>query len=144
MPLSDPAPRRGLRALPRSAWGRALTSLFMDVPSEMIHSLLPLFLSTVLGASMTTIGVIEGLAEATVAVTKVFSGGLSDFLRRRHFRFAKPLHPHAWRLLKRWQPSHASMDGCHLFLIWYPALPRCLMRKIALSGLLAASQLFCL
>ena len=83
MPLSDPAPRRGLRALPVSVWGLALTSLFMDVSSEMIHSLLPLFLSTVLGASMTTIGVIEGLAEATVAVTKVFSGALSDFLRRR-------------------------------------------------------------
>lgn len=83
MPLSDPAPRRGLRALPLSVWGLALTSLFMDVSSEMIHSLLPLFLSTVLGASMTTIGVIEGLAEATVAFTKVFSGALSDFLRRR-------------------------------------------------------------
>ena len=83
MPLSDPAPRRGLRALPVSVWGLALTSLFMDVSSEMIHSLLPLFLSTVLGASMTTIGVIEGLAEATVAFTKVFSGALSDFLRRR-------------------------------------------------------------
>lgn len=83
MPLPHPAPRRGLRALPRSIWGLALTSLFMDISSEMIHSLLPLFLSTVLGASMVTIGLIEGLAEATVAFTKVFSGGISDFLRRR-------------------------------------------------------------
>jgi len=83
MPLSDPTSRRGLRALPASVWGLALTSLFMDISSEMVHSLLPLFLSTVLGASMTTIGVIEGLAEATVAVTKVFSGAISDFLHRR-------------------------------------------------------------
>ncbi|CUB07997.1 MFS transporter [Tepidiphilus thermophilus] len=102
MPLSDPAPRGGLRALPLSVWGLALTSLFMDISSEMIHSLLPLFLSGVLGASMATIGLIEGLAEATVAFTKVFSGALSDFLHRRKAivvtgyalsAFTKPLFP---------------------------------------------------
>ncbi|MBI5780943.1 MAG: MFS transporter [Rhodocyclales bacterium] len=96
------SPRSSLRALPLGVWGLALTSLFMDISSEMIHSLLPLFLSGVLGASMATIGLIEGLAEATVAFTKVFSGALSDFLRRRKAivvagyalsAFTKPLFP---------------------------------------------------
>jgi MFS family permease len=57
----------------------------MDASSELIHSLLPVFLVTTLGASMVTIGVIEGVAEATAAVMKVFSGALSDYLRRRKF-----------------------------------------------------------
>ena len=60
-----------------------LVSLFMDTSSELVHSLLPVFMASVLGASMTTIGIIEGVAEATVAVTKVFSGALSDYLGRR-------------------------------------------------------------
>lgn len=60
-----------------------LVSLFMDTSSELVHSLLPVFMASVLGASMTTIGIIEGVAEATVAVTKVFSGALSDFLGKR-------------------------------------------------------------
>lgn len=57
----------------------------MDTSSELIHSLLPVFMATTLGASMVTIGLVEGLAEATASVTKVFSGALSDFLRRRKF-----------------------------------------------------------
>jgi MFS family permease len=60
-----------------------LGSLFMDTSSELIHALLPLFLATTLGASMLTIGLIEGVAEATAAVTRVFSGALSDRLGRR-------------------------------------------------------------
>jgi len=55
----------------------------MDTSSELVHSLLPVFLATVLGASMTTIGVLEGAAEATAAITKVFSGTLSDYLGKR-------------------------------------------------------------
>ena len=55
----------------------------MDVSSELIHALLPLFMVTTLGASMVTVGVIEGSAEATAAVMKVFSGALSDYLGRR-------------------------------------------------------------
>jgi len=55
----------------------------MDISSELIHSLLPVFMATVLGASMTTIGVIEGVAEATAAITKVFSGAMSDYLGKR-------------------------------------------------------------
>lgn len=57
--------------------------MFMDMSSELVHSLLPLFMVTVLGASMTTIGMLEGIAEATAAVTKVFSGALSDHFRKR-------------------------------------------------------------
>jgi MFS family permease len=57
----------------------------MDISSELIHSLLPIFMVTTLGASMITVGVIEGAAEATAAITKVFSGALSDYLGRRKF-----------------------------------------------------------
>jgi hypothetical protein len=58
-------------------------SMFMDISSELIHSLLPVFMATTLGVSVVTIGVIEGVAEATASITKVFSGALSDFLRKR-------------------------------------------------------------
>lgn len=58
-------------------------SLFMDMSSELIHSLLPVFMVTTLGASMATVGVIEGIAEATASVMKAFSGALSDYLGRR-------------------------------------------------------------
>lgn len=62
--------------------------MLMDVSSEMIHALLPVYLVTVLGASAITVGVIEGVAEATASITKVFSGALSDWLRRRKFLVA--------------------------------------------------------
>jgi MFS family permease len=58
----------------------------MDSSSELIHSLLPVFLTTVLGASVVTLGVVEGVAEAAAAFAKVFSGALSD-----RFRSRKPL-----------------------------------------------------
>jgi MFS family permease len=57
----------------------------MDASSELIHSLLPIFMATVLRSSMVTIGIVEGVAEATAAITKVFSGALSDYLGRRKF-----------------------------------------------------------
>jgi MFS family permease len=60
-----------------------LVSMFMDISSELIHGLLPVFMATFLGASMTTIGIIEGVAEATAAITKVFSGAVSDYLGKR-------------------------------------------------------------
>ena len=69
--------------VPRAIWALGLVSLLMDVSSEMIHSLLPLFLVTALGASATTVGFIEGAAEATTLIVKVFSGTLSDYLRKR-------------------------------------------------------------
>jgi MFS family permease len=55
----------------------------MDVSSEMIHALLPIYLVTVMGASMVMVGIIEGVAEAAAAITKVFSGALSDWLGKR-------------------------------------------------------------
>ncbi len=57
--------------------------MFMDMSSELVHSLLPIFMTTVLGASMVAVGIIEGVAEATAATTKLFSGAISDYLRRR-------------------------------------------------------------
>jgi nitrate/nitrite transporter NarK len=57
----------------------------MDTSSELIHSLLPIFMVATLGASVVTVGLIEGVAEATAALTKVFSGALSDYLRKRKF-----------------------------------------------------------
>jgi len=88
--------------LPAGIWALGFGSLFMDVSSEMIHSLLPIFMVSVLGASMVTVGVIEGIAEATAAILKVFSGVLSDHLGKRKFlmilgyglaAFTKPIFP---------------------------------------------------
>ncbi len=76
-------PAGGLRSVPRTVWALGLVSLFMDISSEMIHSLLPVFLVTTLGASPALLGLIEGVAEATASITKVFSGWISDRLRRR-------------------------------------------------------------
>jgi MFS family permease len=72
-----------LRSIPRSIWALGFVSLLMDLSSEMIHALLPIYLMTVMGASATMVGAIEGIAEATAAVTKVFSGAVSDWFRRR-------------------------------------------------------------
>lgn len=71
------------REIPGSVWALGLVSLFMDSSSEMIHALLPLYLVSVLGASTLTVGIIEGIAEATASITKVFSGALSDYLGQR-------------------------------------------------------------
>ena len=71
------------RQIPGSVWALGLVSLFMDLSSEMIHALLPLYLVSVLGASTLTVGFIEGIAEATASITKIFSGALSDYLGKR-------------------------------------------------------------
>jgi MFS family permease len=71
------------REIPGGVWALGLVSLFMDLSSEMIHALLPLYLVGVLGASTLTVGIIEGIAEATASITKVFSGALSDYLGKR-------------------------------------------------------------
>jgi MFS family permease len=70
-------------AMPRAIWALGLVSLLMDISSEMVHALLPVFLATGLGASALVIGLIEGAGEATALVVKVFSGALSDHLGRR-------------------------------------------------------------
>ncbi len=77
------ASHSSLRVIPRGVWALGFVSLFMDTSSELIHSLLPVFLVSVLGASMTSVGLIEGVAEATALITKIFSGTLSDYLGRR-------------------------------------------------------------
>lgn len=78
--MADPAtPQR----LPRAIWVLGLVSMLTDVSSEMVGGLLPVYLMTVLGASASLVGLIEGLAGATAMVVKVFSGGLSDFFGRR-------------------------------------------------------------
>lgn len=75
----------GLSAVPRGVWALGFVSMFMDVSSEMIHSLLPVFLVGTLGASVVLVGLIEGVAEATASISKVFSGWLSDRLGKRKF-----------------------------------------------------------
>ena len=70
-------------ALPKGIWALGFGSMFMDTSSELVHSLLPILMTTVLGASMLAIGIIEGVAEATAAITKVFSGAISDYFRKR-------------------------------------------------------------
>jgi MFS family permease len=74
-----PSPSR----LPAAIWALGGVSLLMDVSSELIHSLLPVFMVTVLGTSVLTVGLIEGFAESTALIVKVFSGVLSDYLGRR-------------------------------------------------------------
>lgn len=80
--MSTPA-RQKYQGIPRSVWALGMVSLFMDTSSELVHSLLPLFMVTALGASMTAVGLVEGIAEATAQITKIFSGALSDYLGKR-------------------------------------------------------------
>ncbi len=75
--------RTGWRALPRNVWAVSLTSFLTDISSEMVINILPLFLYNVLGVRTSVIGLIEGVAEATASLLKVFSGWLSDRLRAR-------------------------------------------------------------
>ena len=75
--------RTGSLHIPAGIWVLGCVSMLADISSEMIHSLLPVFMVTVLGASALTVGVVEGGAEATALIVKVFSGTLSDYLGRR-------------------------------------------------------------
>ena len=76
--MAEPRP-----PLPRTVWALGLVSLCMDVSSEIIHALLPLFMTATLGLSVVVVGLVDGIAEATANVTKLFSGWLSDRLGRR-------------------------------------------------------------
>jgi MFS family permease len=91
-----------LKDIPAGVWTLGFVSMFMDISSEMIHALLPLYMVSALGASALAVGVIEGIAEATAAIAKVFSGALSDWLGRRKelaalgyglAAFTKPIFP---------------------------------------------------
>lgn len=91
-----------LKQIPAGVWVLGFVSMLMDISSEMIHALLPIYMVTVLGTSTLAVGIIEGIAEATAAITKVFSGALSDWLGRRKglavlgygmAAFTKPIFP---------------------------------------------------
>src|SRR3981189_1153552 len=91
-----------LAKIPKGIWVLGFVSMLMDISSEMIHALLPVYLVTVLGASMLTVGFIEGIAEATASIRKIFSGRLSDWLGKRKLlaaigyglaAFTKPVFP---------------------------------------------------
>ena len=69
--------------IPKGIWVLGFVSMFMDISSEIIHSLLPVFMVSTLGASMFVVGIIEGVAEATALIVKIFSGALSDYLGKR-------------------------------------------------------------
>lgn len=71
------------RDVPATVWTLGFVSLLMDVSSELVHSLLPVFLTSVVGASTVDVGLIEGIAEATAAIAKVFSGAFSDRIGKR-------------------------------------------------------------
>lgn len=92
----------GWRAIPAGIWALGFVSMLMDTSSEMIHGLLPVYMVTVLGTSALAVGFIEGIAEATASITKIFSGVLSDWLGTRKFlaalgyglaAFTKPIFP---------------------------------------------------
>ena len=82
MATSDSISAR-LREIPAGVCTLGFVSMLMDISSEMIHALLPIYMISVLGTSTLAVGLIEGIAEATAAITKIFSGALSDWLGRR-------------------------------------------------------------
>src|SRR5712672_2510376 len=99
---TSPNPGHSPARISRGVWVLGFVSMLMDISSEMIHALLPVYLVTVLGASMLTVGFIEGIAEATASITRIFSGALSDWLGKRKFlaafgyglaAFTKPIFP---------------------------------------------------
>ena len=95
-------PSYSLKDIPTGVWVLGFVSMLMDVSSEMIHALLPIYMVTVLGTSALTVGFIEGIAEATASITKIFSGAISDWLGKRKLlavlgyglaAFTKPVFP---------------------------------------------------
>src|SRR6266566_1760213 len=83
-PDSGTLPRiNTLSRIPRGVWVLGFVSMLMDISSEIIHSLLPVFMVSVLGTSAFVVGLVEGVAEATALIVKIFSGALSDYLGKR-------------------------------------------------------------
>ena len=101
-----PSPTPAHTKLPAAIWVLGFVSLLMDVSSELIHSLLPVFMVSVLGASMLTVGLIEGAAEATALIVKVFAGALSDWWGKR-----KPLALMGYSLGALTKPMFALATG---------------------------------
>jgi MFS family permease len=75
--------RSAISRIPRTVWALGFVSMFMDISSEIIHALLPLFLTTTLGVSVAMVGLIDGIAESTASITKIFSGYVSDRIGKR-------------------------------------------------------------
>lgn len=98
--------------IPSGVWALGLVSLLMDVSSEMIHSLLPLFMVTTLGTGAIAVGIVEGLAESVALIVKVFSGALSDYLGRR-----KPLALFGYALSALTKPLFAMSSSLGLVVI---------------------------
>ena len=99
------------RNLPGAVWALGFASLFMDISSELVHSVLPVFLVTTLGIGIATVGLIEGIAEATAAIVKVFSGALSDYIGRR-----KPLIVLGYGLAMLTKPLFPLASGATLVI----------------------------
>jgi MFS family permease len=96
--------------IPGGVWVLGFVSMLMDISSEMIHALLPLYLVVALSTSTLTVGIIEGIAEATALITKVFSGAMSDWLGKRKLlatlgyglaALTKPIFPLEWVMAAR-------------------------------------------
>ena len=103
------SPAKPAKGIPGSIWALGFVSLLMDVSSELIHSLLPVFMFTALGVSVFTIGLIEGAAEATALIVKIFSGALSDYWGKR-----KPLAVLGYGLGAASKPLFALATGAGL------------------------------
>ena len=82
-PSERTVPASGLRNLPRNVWVLTVVSFLTDVSSEMVVNLVPLFLASVLGVRTSIIGLIEGVAETTASLTKLYSGAISDRIGKR-------------------------------------------------------------
>jgi len=106
------SPGRPPARIPRGVWVLGFVSLLMDISSEMIHALLPLYLTVALGASALTVGVIEGVAESTALIVKVFSGTLSDRWRSR-----KALTAFGYGLAALTKPLFALANGATLVFV---------------------------
>lgn len=111
MSTSEPRPSGKRPVLPTAVWTLGFVSLFMDISSETIHALLPLFLTTTLGASVAFVGLIDGVAEATASISKVFSGYISDRIGRR-----KPLILMGYGLGALSKPLFALAGSANLVL----------------------------
>ncbi len=98
--------------MPRTVWALGFVSLFMDISSETIHGLLPLFLTATLGASVVVVGIVDGVAEATASIVKVFSGYFSDRFGRR-----KPLLLAGYGLAALSKPLFPLADSAFVVLL---------------------------
>lgn len=101
-----------VRHFPKGVIALGFVSMFMDISSEMIHSLLPLFLTSVIGVSALSVGIIEGIAEATAAIVKIFSGAISDFIGKR-----KPLLLLGYGLAAATRPLFPMADSFSTVLV---------------------------